>query len=328
MVCTADDRRAGRQRDLAGRVRGSRARQERSAPAAAHRVGPCPRRLLPVDHAGGGGIFAVFLFLTYYMQENLGFSPLKTGLAFLPMTAVLVVASTTVQTKVLHRTGVKPLVAGGMALGLIAMLLLTRLSPALGTQATCCPLWSSSASGWVASSRLRLVRPRSESTVRRQGWRLRWSTPLSRWVARSAPHCSARCSPAQRRAMRPVTYTNRTSSTRRRSMATPWRSRGLQESSPSAWCSHWSSFPERWGGCVRAEEHHGRRGRAGGGEDPSASDRHAGHGALLPLRHSAAHRARRAAGGRRPRALSYAATAVAGALPALGHAARARRPIH
>jgi len=77
----------------------------------------------------GAGVFAVFLFLTYYMQENLGFSPVKTGLSFLPMTAVLVVTSTTVQTKVLYRTGAKPLVAVGMTLGLIAMLLLTRLSP-------------------------------------------------------------------------------------------------------------------------------------------------------------------------------------------------------
>ena len=45
------------------------------------------------------------------------------------MTAVLVITSTTVQTKVLYRTGAKPLVAVGMTLGLIAMLLLTRLSP-------------------------------------------------------------------------------------------------------------------------------------------------------------------------------------------------------
>jgi predicted MFS family arabinose efflux permease len=80
----------------------------------------------------GAGIFAVFLFLTYYMQENLGFSPVKTGVAFLPLTLALVVTSTTVQTKVLHRTGAKPLVAAGMALGLIAMLLLTRLSPGAG----------------------------------------------------------------------------------------------------------------------------------------------------------------------------------------------------
>src|SRR5271170_3045036 len=77
----------------------------------------------------GAGVFAVFLFLTYYMQENLGFSPVKTGLAFLPLTGVLVVTSTTVQTKVLYGTGVKPLIAFGMALGVIGMLLLTRLSP-------------------------------------------------------------------------------------------------------------------------------------------------------------------------------------------------------
>ena len=80
----------------------------------------------------GAGVFAVFLFLTYYMQVNLGFSPIKTGLSFLPLTAALVVTSTTVQTKLLYRTGAKPLVATGMALGVIAMLLLTRLSPGAG----------------------------------------------------------------------------------------------------------------------------------------------------------------------------------------------------
>ena len=30
-------------------------------------------------------MFGVFLFLTYYLQQNLGFSPIQTGLAFLPM---------------------------------------------------------------------------------------------------------------------------------------------------------------------------------------------------------------------------------------------------
>jgi EmrB/QacA subfamily drug resistance transporter len=80
----------------------------------------------------GAGLFAVFLFLTYYMQENLGFSPIKTGLSFLPLTAALVVTSTTVQTKLLYRTGAKPLVAVGMTLASIAMLLLTRLTPGAG----------------------------------------------------------------------------------------------------------------------------------------------------------------------------------------------------
>jgi EmrB/QacA subfamily drug resistance transporter len=78
----------------------------------------------------GAGVFAVFLFLTYFLQQNLGFSPLKTGLAFLPLSAVLVITSTTVQTRVIQRTGVKPLVLLGMSLGAVGMLLLTQLTPA------------------------------------------------------------------------------------------------------------------------------------------------------------------------------------------------------
>ena len=99
--------------------------------------------LLPLhvvrDRARGGayvsilvaaaGIFGVFFFLTFYLQQNLRFSPLTTGLAFLPMTAAIVVTSTTAQTKILPRTGAKPLVMIGMALGAIAMFLFTRLSP-------------------------------------------------------------------------------------------------------------------------------------------------------------------------------------------------------
>jgi EmrB/QacA subfamily drug resistance transporter len=99
--------------------------------------------LLPLhivrDRARGGaylsvlltaaGIFGVFFFLTYYMQLALGFSPLTTGLAFLPLTAVLVATSVTAQTRVLPRTGAKPLVVIGMALGVIAMVLFTRLTP-------------------------------------------------------------------------------------------------------------------------------------------------------------------------------------------------------
>jgi EmrB/QacA subfamily drug resistance transporter len=76
----------------------------------------------------GSAVFAVFLFLTYYLQQSLGFSPLKTGVAFLPMTLMIVVTATTVQTRVLARTGAKPLVMGGMGLGVAAMVLLSRLS--------------------------------------------------------------------------------------------------------------------------------------------------------------------------------------------------------
>ena len=77
----------------------------------------------------GAGVFAVFLFLTYFMQETLNLSPLTTGLAFMPMTALIVLSSTTSQTRLLPRTGAKPLIICGMVLGLVSMLLLTRLTP-------------------------------------------------------------------------------------------------------------------------------------------------------------------------------------------------------
>jgi EmrB/QacA subfamily drug resistance transporter len=80
----------------------------------------------------GAGVFAVFLFLTYFLQQQRGLSPLTTGLAFLPLTGVLVVTSTTVQTRVVQRTGAKPLVLAGTTLGAIAMFLFTRLTPGSG----------------------------------------------------------------------------------------------------------------------------------------------------------------------------------------------------
>jgi hypothetical protein len=77
----------------------------------------------------GAAIFGVFLFLTYFMRDNLALSPLTTGVAFLPMTALIVLSSTTAQTRVLPRTGAKPLIVAGMTLGLVSMFLLTRLTP-------------------------------------------------------------------------------------------------------------------------------------------------------------------------------------------------------
>ncbi len=73
----------------------------------------------------GAGMFGVFLFLTYYMQQNLGFSPIKTGLAFLPMTFAIVISATVGSTKLLPRVGPRPLIGGGMLLASAGMLTLT-----------------------------------------------------------------------------------------------------------------------------------------------------------------------------------------------------------
>jgi EmrB/QacA subfamily drug resistance transporter len=60
------------------------------------------------------GIFGVFLFLTYYLQGTLGFSPVKTGVAFLPMVAALAATAQLSNRVLLTRFGPKPIVPLGM----------------------------------------------------------------------------------------------------------------------------------------------------------------------------------------------------------------------
>jgi EmrB/QacA subfamily drug resistance transporter len=75
----------------------------------------------------GAGMFGVFLFLTYYLQQTLGFSPIQTGLGFLPMSASIMVTATTATTKLVPRFGPRPLVTTGMALAAIALALFAQL---------------------------------------------------------------------------------------------------------------------------------------------------------------------------------------------------------
>jgi EmrB/QacA subfamily drug resistance transporter len=60
------------------------------------------------------GVFGVFLFLTYYLQLTLAYSPVRSGLAFLPMIAAIVVASTTCSGVLMPRTGPRPLIPVGL----------------------------------------------------------------------------------------------------------------------------------------------------------------------------------------------------------------------
>jgi len=75
----------------------------------------------------GAGMFGVFLFLTYYLQQTLGFSPIQTGLAFLPMVGALMATATTATTQLLPRTGPRPLLTLGMVLAAAGMVLLAQL---------------------------------------------------------------------------------------------------------------------------------------------------------------------------------------------------------
>lgn len=75
----------------------------------------------------GAGMFAVFLFLTFFLQRNLGFSPIESGLAFLPLSAVIILTATLGQTRLVPRYGARPLIIAGMLLSSASMVLLAQL---------------------------------------------------------------------------------------------------------------------------------------------------------------------------------------------------------
>ncbi len=75
----------------------------------------------------GAGLFAMFLFLTYYFQINLGYSPLKSGFAFLPFSLGIILTAGVVA-QILPRVGPKPLIVGGLVMAVTGMLMLTQIT--------------------------------------------------------------------------------------------------------------------------------------------------------------------------------------------------------
>jgi EmrB/QacA subfamily drug resistance transporter len=96
-----------------------------------------PLRVI-LDRARGGSyisvgltgiaLFGIFLFLTYYLQEIKGFSPVTSGLAFLPMIGCLLVSSNTSSIVLLPRVGPRALIATGMLVGGAGMAYLTQIT--------------------------------------------------------------------------------------------------------------------------------------------------------------------------------------------------------
>jgi EmrB/QacA subfamily drug resistance transporter len=77
----------------------------------------------------GAGLFAVFFFLVLWMQQVHGYSPLRAGFAFLPMTGFIVVGAA-ISSQLLTRIGARPLLIIGPTLGAAGMLMLAlRLQP-------------------------------------------------------------------------------------------------------------------------------------------------------------------------------------------------------
>jgi EmrB/QacA subfamily drug resistance transporter len=75
----------------------------------------------------GIGMFGLFLFLTYYVTGILGFSPVQSGLAFLPMLGTVIVCATTLGARLTPRFGPRPMVTAGALIGAGGMVYMTRL---------------------------------------------------------------------------------------------------------------------------------------------------------------------------------------------------------
>ncbi|MFD7662412.1 MFS transporter [Streptomyces sp. NPDC059788] len=73
-------------------------------------------------------MFGMFLFMTYYLQVVLGYSPVKTGLAFLPVTAAIIVGSTQISARLLHHLPPRVLMVPGAVFAAAGLFWLTTLT--------------------------------------------------------------------------------------------------------------------------------------------------------------------------------------------------------
>ncbi|MFE7927121.1 MFS transporter [Streptomyces sp. NPDC057456] len=74
------------------------------------------------------GMFGLFLFMTYYLQVILGYSPLRTGLAFLPLTVAIIIGSTQISARLMNRVPPRMLMVPGMLLASGGMVILTQMT--------------------------------------------------------------------------------------------------------------------------------------------------------------------------------------------------------
>jgi EmrB/QacA subfamily drug resistance transporter len=74
----------------------------------------------------GAGLFAMFVFLSYYLQQVLGYSALKAGLAFLPFAAGIILAAGA-STALVPRLGPRLPMSVGILIGALGLAWLTQI---------------------------------------------------------------------------------------------------------------------------------------------------------------------------------------------------------
>lgn len=74
-----------------------------------------------------GGMFSLFFFLSLYMQQVLGYEPLEAGLAYLPLSAGIIVAAGA-SSQLVTRIGIRPVFLAGLALVVVGLLWFSQVS--------------------------------------------------------------------------------------------------------------------------------------------------------------------------------------------------------
>ncbi|WP_051899266.1 MFS transporter [Sciscionella sediminilitoris] len=100
---------------------------------------PLLRLRILTDRARGGAflsvactqvaLFGFFLFMTFYMQAVLGYSPVVAGLAFLPLTVATALGASVLGARALPRSGPRPLIVSGLLIAAAGSAWLTALRP-------------------------------------------------------------------------------------------------------------------------------------------------------------------------------------------------------
>jgi EmrB/QacA subfamily drug resistance transporter len=80
----------------------------------------------------GAGMFGAFLFMTYYLQVVKGYSPIRTGVAFLPMVLTVLVSAGGISARLLPKVPPRALIVPGMLISACAMLWMLTLDPGTG----------------------------------------------------------------------------------------------------------------------------------------------------------------------------------------------------
>ena len=157
-----------------------------------------PRLLRSRDRLGanlimlgvGTTLFGVFFFLTLFVQDVWGYSPLRAGAAFLPLT-VAVLVTTVAATRLMPRIGARPLLLAGASVsagGLFWLSRLTRARHVRGRAARAGPGHRGRARPAVRAAALVALSGVAEAD---SGVASSLLTPAARWAAPSASRCWA-----------------------------------------------------------------------------------------------------------------------------------------